>query len=89
MPFHMAAEDGNIFTFEGSPMPWKPLMRSLMRFERPMLTEDPFEHPPPASWEEAKARMESGANKDGGSEGVVHDQVASSSNKLRPVTHEL
>lgn len=57
MPLQMQSEDGMTFVFRGSPAPLKPILKGLMRFERPMLTVDPFEHPPSDSWKEAKEKM--------------------------------
>ena len=59
MPFDVQA-GGQTFTFDGLPRPLIPLLKELMIFERPLLGKEPFEHPPPPSWDEMHAQMLSG-----------------------------
>ena len=59
MPFNVEA-GGRTFTFDGLPRPLVPLLKKLMIFERPLLGKEPFEHPPPDSWDKMHAQMQSG-----------------------------
>ena len=55
LPLTMHSEENNFsYTFQGSPQPFKAVLRELAgRFDRPLLPKDPFDNEPFSSFEEA------------------------------------
>ena len=54
LPYTAHAEDGRQFTFNGTPQPFKRVVSELMlRFERPLLSKDPFSSAPFESFQAA------------------------------------